>query len=175
MSTTVLWAGNVANTQVVSIYNNPTGYEGNSAPVFDPNLYIDRMYFDTRYDYLQITSLTNLVLTYPYIEPYSTAIDSIKGKTPEEYPKQGYNEYVAYNHALGYPPVCLLVDSDTLEIIGSNMIVQNINNDSFRYLTLSVDNDNVYIKETFFVRRTPLTSLTRRYTLYIFSNSASTT
>ena len=174
MSTTVLWAGNVANSQIVSIYNNPTSLEGNTGPAFNPNLYIDRIYFDTRYDYLQISATVSLSLTYPYIEPYTTDLSGIKGKSPEEYPKQGTNEFVIYTHSLGYPPACLLTDRDTGEVIGSNMIVQNINNDSFRYLTLSIDNDNVYIKESFFVRRTPLTSITRRYNLYIFSNSAST-
>ena len=33
MSTTVFWAGNVANVAVVSIFNNPTREEGNSKPL----------------------------------------------------------------------------------------------------------------------------------------------
>lgn len=174
MSTTVLWAGNVANTQIVSIYNNPTGFEGDSAPVLNPNVYIDRIYLDTRYDYLQIITIANYVLSFPYIEPYSISAENIKGKEPNEFPKQGINEYTIYNHNLGYVPVCMLVDSDTLEVIGSNMMIDNVNNDSFRYITLSADNTKIYLKETFFVSMVPLSSSTRRFTLYIFSNNANT-
>ena len=66
MSTNVFWAGNVSGTKVVSIYNNPDGAVGNTAPLLEPNVYLDRIYFDTRFDYLNIY-LKLLLLNHTHI------------------------------------------------------------------------------------------------------------
>lgn len=171
MSTNVFWAGNVLGTKVVSIYNNPDGSVGNTAPLLEPNVYLDRIYLDTRFEYLNIISKTTFVKSYPYIEPYSSGSNS-KGKDATEYPRQGYNIYTITNHGLNYTPAGILIDSDTKEIIGSNMIIQNIGNDSLRHIGLLADSTNFYIKENYFVRRRALTSLTRSYALLIFNNTA---
>jgi len=170
MSTNVFWAGNVSGTKVVSIYNNLDEI-GNTAPLLQPNVFLNRIYFDTRFSYLNIILSLSFTKSYPYIEPYSTETN-VKGKTPSEFPRQGYNIYSITNHGLGYTPAGILLDSDTKEIIGSNMIIQNIGNDSLRYVGLIADSTNFYIKENYFVRRKPLTSLTRSYTLLVFSNTA---
>jgi len=171
MPTNVFWAGNVSGTKVVSIYNNPDGAVGNTAPLLEPNVYIDRIYFDTRFDYLNIVSKVTFIKSYPYIEPYSNGTNA-KGKDPTEFPKKGYNIYTITSHGLGYTPAGILLDSDTREVIGSNMIIQNIGNDSIRHIGLIADSTNFYIKENYFVRRQALTTLTRSYTLLIFNNTA---
>jgi len=170
----VFWAGNVSgNVQVVSIFNNPAGKEGGNEPL--SNLYgnLNRVYLDTRLSYLNILVKQDFVQTYPYIEPYATS-DNVKGKIPTEYPRQGQNYYSLYSHNLGYVPAAMLIDYDTREVIGSSMFVQNSTNDAFRTATLVMDNVRVYLRENYFVRRQALNSLTRRYTLLIFKDSAET-
>jgi hypothetical protein len=171
MATNVFWAGNVSGTKVVSIYNNPDGAVGNTAPLLEPTKYLDRIYFDTRFEYLNIVSKVNFVKSFPYIEPYSDGTNA-KSKDPTEFPRQGYNIYNITSHGLGYTPAGILIDSNTKEIVGSNMIIQNIENDSLRHIALIADSTNFYIKENFFVRRRALTSLTRSYTLLIFNTTA---
>jgi len=170
----VFWVGNVTgNIQVVSIFNNPAGKEGGNEPL--SNLYsnLDRIYLDTRLSYLNIIIKQDFVQTYPYIEPFSTS-DNVKGKVPSEYPRQGQNYYTILTHNLGYVPAAILIDYDTREIIGSSMFIQNSTNNAFRTATLAIDDTRVYIRENYFVRREALSSLTRRYTLLVFKDSAET-
>jgi hypothetical protein len=55
------------------------------------------------------------------------------------------------------------------------MFVQNLDNNSFRTVTLMMDTTNIYLQERFFVRRQTLPALTRRYTLLVFENAATVT
>ena len=54
MTTNVLWAGNIQGQQVVSIFNNTTEDQGNNNPLLNRYDYLDRVYFDSRFDYLNI-------------------------------------------------------------------------------------------------------------------------
>lgn len=174
MSTNVLWAGTVSGRKIVSIFNNPVGQTGSNVPLTNPQANLNRIYFDTRFDYLNVITKTDFVQSYPLIE-LNTDPNNNKGKSASDYPKQGSTIYTLTRHNLGYVPATILIDYDTREIIGSNMFIQNLNNNSYRIATLMMDTTNVYLKETYLVRVTPLPSLTRRYTLLIFENTAEVT
>jgi hypothetical protein len=174
MSTNVLWAGTVSGRKIVSIFNNPDGQTGSNVPLNNPLPNLNRIYFDSRFEYLSITSKTEFIQAYPSID-VNTDPNNNKGKEASEYPKQGTNTYTIFRHNLGYPPAVVVIDYDTRELIGSNMFVQNLDNNSYRTATLMVDTTNVYLKEKYFVRRVGLPAITRRYTLLIFENTAQVT
>ena len=171
MSTNVLWAGTVSGRKIVSIFNNPEGQTGSNVPLNNPLPNLERIYFDSRFEYLSITSRADFVQAYPNIL-LSTNQNNFKGKSASDFPVQGSNLYTIFNHNLGYPPVVLLINYDTRELIGSNMFVQNLNNNSYRTASLMVDNTNVYIKENYLVRKEILPAITVRYTLLVFENTA---
>ena len=64
MSTNVLWAGNIAGAPVVSIFNNPDGYQGNDYPIYNRFDSMDRIYLDSRFSYLDIKWTTDLTFKY---------------------------------------------------------------------------------------------------------------
>lgn len=171
MSTNVLWAGTVSGRKVVSIFNNPEGQTGSNVPLNNPLSNLDRIYFDSRFEYLSITSRTDFTQAYPNIT-VNTDANNYKGKSASEFPVQGSSLYTIFRHNLGYPPAAILIDYDTRELIGSNMFVQNLNNNSYRTVSLVIDNTNVYLKENYFVRRENLPAITSRYTLLLFENTA---
>jgi len=174
MSTNVLWAGTVSGRKIVSIFNNPVGQTGSNTPLNNPTANLSRIYFDTRFSYLNIVSKVDFVQSYPLIE-LNTDPNNSKGKSAAAYPKTGSIIHTITNHSLGYVPAAILIDYDTREIIGSNMFVQNLDNNSYRTATLMMDNQNIYIKENYLVRNVPLGALTRRYTLLICNNDATVT
>jgi hypothetical protein len=156
MGTNVLWAGNIAGAPVVSIFNNPTGYEGNNDPVYNRFSNFDRIYLDSRFNYLTVR--WQLDLTYLF--------NSVSlGGTGEKVSTIGF-------HNFGYPPVTILLDTDTREVITNNSYVQIVNYTSVRTLTLLMDNSKFYFKETYDNVLDDLPSITRRYTLLAFDNSA---
>jgi len=174
MSTNVLWAGTVSGRKIVSIFNNPVGQTGSNVPLTNPTANLNRIYFDTRFEYLNAIYKTDIVQSYPYVE-LNTDSNNNKGKSAAEYPKQGSVIYTITRHNLGYVPATILIDYDTREIIGSNMFVQNLNNNSYRTATLMMDSVNIYLRERYLVRNEPLPALTRRYTLLVFENIADVT
>ena len=155
MSTNVLWAGNVAGAPVVSIFNNPTGYEGNNYPVYNRFESMDRIYLDSRFDYLNVK--WSLDFSYKYANV--TAGSSGESMTT-----------VAY-HNFGYPPAAILLDTDTREIISNNSYIQTINA-SYRTISFLMDSDKFYIKENYSNPNDDLPTLTRRYTILSFDKSA---
>lgn len=174
MSTNVLWAGTVSGRKIVSIFNNPTGQTGSNVPLNNPLPNLNRIYFDTRFDYLNVITKTDFVQSYPLVE-LNTDSNNNKGKSASEYPKQGSVIYTITSHNLGYVPAAILIDYDTREVIGSNMFVQNLNNNSYRTAGLMMDSVNIYLQERYLVRNEQLPALTRRYTLLIFENTAEVT
>jgi hypothetical protein len=154
--TNVLWAGNVEGAPVVSIFNNPSGYEGNNYPVYNRFDSLDRIYLDTRFNYLDVK--WTLDFSYKF----------------ESVPKGSSGELlttVAY-HNFGYPPAAILLDTDTREIISNNSYIQTVNYTSFRTASFIIDSTKFYIKENYENKNDLLESLTRRYTILAFSQSA---
>ena len=162
MTTNVLWAGSTGGKQVVSIFNNPTGQQGSNLPLTNPTNYLNRIYFDTRFDYLNILWKTDFVQNYNLISADPDPTVTIKNT----------NEYTVAIHNFGYVPAAILIDYDTREIIAGHTYVQLVNNNSYRIVSLAIDSTKFYIKESRSVNIDSLTSLTRRYTLLAFENPA---
>jgi len=160
MTTNVLWAGTTGGKKVVSIFNNPTGQQGSNLPLTNPTTYLNRIYFDTRFDYLNIIQKTDFVQNYSLV-------------TADPDPTKNTNEYTIAIHNFGYVPAAILIDYDTREIIAGHTYVQIVNNNSFRIVSLAMDSTKFYIKERNIVNTDSLTTLTRRYTLLAFENTAS--
>ena len=162
MTTNVLWAGSTGGKQVVSIFNNPAGQQGSNLPLTNPTNYLNRIYFDTRFDYLNILWKTDFVQNYNLISADPDPTVTIKNT----------NEYTVAIHNFGYVPAAILIDYDTREIIAGHTYVQLVNNNSYRIASLAMDSTKFYIKERHSVNIDSLTSLTRRYTLLAFENPA---
>ena len=155
MSTNVLWAGNIAGAPVVSIFNNPEGFQGNNFPVYNRFESIDRIYLDSRFDYLDIKWTTSFTYKYANVTLGSSG-ESVTT--------------VAY-HNFGYPIAALLIDTDTREIVSNNSYIQVVNT-SYRAASFIIDNDKFYIKENYDNKKDNLPSMTRRYTILAFNKSA---
>lgn len=154
--TNVLWAGNIAGAPVVSIFNNPPNNEGNNYPVYNRFDSLDRIYLDTRFDYFDVKWSLDFSYKFENINAGSTG--------------QIINT-VAY-HNFSYPPAAILIDTDTREIISNNNFIQIINYKSFRTASFLIDSTKFYIKENYDNKNEILTSLTRRYTILAFSQTA---
>ena len=155
MTTNVLWAGNIAGAPVVSIFNNPDGLQGNNYPVYNRFSAMDRIYLDSRFDYLNVKWSLDFTYKFNFI--------GIGGE----------NETlttIAY-HNFGYSPVAILLDTDTREIISNNSYIQIVGA-SYRSASLIIDSDKFYIKETYKNKYEVLPFLTRRYTILAFNKSA---
>ena len=163
MTTNVLWAGTTGGKKVVSIFNNPTGQQGSNLPLTNPTTYLNRIYFDTRFDYLNIIQKTDFVQNYSLVTADPDPTVTTKNT----------NEYTIAIHNFGYIPAAILIDYDTREIIAGHTYVQIVNNNSFRIVSLAMDSTKFYIKERNIVNANSLTTLTRRYTLLAFENTAS--
>ena len=142
MTTNVLWAGNVAGAPVVSIFSNPIGLEGNNYPVYNRFDAMDRIYLDSRFDYLNVRWSLDFSYKFNYI--------SLGGESETL-------TTIAY-HNFGYSPVTILLDTDTREIVSNNSYIQIAG--------------AFYIKENYKNKDEELPSLTRRYTILAFNKSA---
>ena len=163
MTTNVLWAGSTGGKKVVSIFNNPAGQQGSNLPLTNPTSYLSRIYFDTRFDYLNIIQKTDFVQNYSLVSADPDPTVTTKNT----------NEYTIAIHNFGYVPAAILIDYDTREIIAGHTYVQLVNNNSYRIASLAMDDTKFYIKERHTVNIDSLNSLTRRYTLLAFENPAS--
>lgn len=159
MTTTVLYAGKVSGKNVVSIFSNPVGQAGSNTPLTTPINNLNRVYFDSRFEYLNIISENTFIQTFPEVI-YPGTLDQVT------------RQYTIGIHNLGYRPACMLIDYDSREIVASNMFIQIVNERSYRKIGLMADTQNFYIREQYYVDGDDLPSLTRRYTLLTFSNTA---
>jgi hypothetical protein len=156
MSTTVFWAGNVANVAVVSIFNNTTSEEGNNKPLTNRFDNLSNIYFDSRFNYINVASQFGFAFDYNNISAGNS------GNTLTT---------VAY-HNLGYPPAAIMVDVDTREILTNGNYIQVLNYNSYRTVSLLIDSDKFYIKENYTSISADLPSMTRRYVIFAFTNTA---
>jgi hypothetical protein len=162
MTTTVLYAGNVNTTNVVCIFSNPTGLSGNNAPLFNPTQNLDRLYFDSRFEYLNIVYNGTFTTVYNAVDTNSSDPTILV---------KGENYKTTVIHNFGYTPAAILLDFDTKEIIGAQNFIQSVNS-SFRVASLQMDSNNFYIKERYHVVNDPLPSVTRRYIILAFKHPA---
>jgi hypothetical protein len=156
MSTNVFWAGNVANVAVVSIFNNPTGEEGNNKPLTNRFDNLSNIYLDSRFKYISLASQFGFTYNYANVSVGNT------GNTITT---------VAY-HNLGYSPAAIMVDIDTREVLTNSNYIQTVNYNSYRTVSLLIDSEKFYIKENYTAIDSALPSMTRRYNIFAFTNTA---
>ena len=171
MTTNVFWAGTTGGKKVVSIFNNPTGQTGSNLPLTNPTQYLDRVYFDTRFDYLNILWQTDFVQSFPSVS-INPIVYSEGFPDGLETPNQNIITYTVALHGFGYIPAAILIDYDTREIVSSTTYIQSVNSTSYRIASLLMDSQNFYIRERYLAYQSSLPSITRRYTLLAFSNQA---
>jgi hypothetical protein len=160
MTTTVLYTGNVNTSPVVSIFTNPAGFSGNNAPLFNPTNYLDRIYFDSRFEYLNVV----------YYGTFTTVYDAVTAD-PAGTPLRSSSYKTTVIHNFGYAPSAILVDIDNREIIGAQTFVQSVNS-SYRVASLQMDTDKFYIRDRYYVLGDSLPSITRRYAIIVFQHPA---
>jgi hypothetical protein len=158
MPTNVFWAGKVFGEPVVSIFNNPDSDSFQNTPLLNRYDYIDRIYFDSRFDYLSIRWQTDITVPFSYVA---------RGGS-------GETTSTLALHNFGYPPASIIIDKDTREIISNNSFIQIVNFSSYRTVSYLIDSNRFYIKEKYLNVRDDLPAITRRYTILAFGNSALT-
>jgi len=155
MTTNVLWAGNIAGAPVVTIFNNPPEEEGNNKPVYNRFDNLDKIYFDSRFNYINLVWQLDLTFAFSNVTI---------GNSGQRTTTIGY-------HNLGYTPAGILIDSDTREIVTNNYI-QIVNLDSSRKISLLIDSVRFYLKEDYESPSADLPALTKRYTILGFNTPA---
>lgn len=171
MATKVFYAGKPPGSfsDVVSIFTNPDGEEGSNVPLVQPFTHLDRVCFDSRIGYFNIIRTFNFTKPFGTISTNSNPDLTKKGKTGFQVPLESDSLTFLLPHELGFTPAAILIDRDTRESICGNHILQNINNNSFRAISLYADSSFFYLKEKSYVRIDSLPALTKRYSLIIFS------
>jgi hypothetical protein len=160
MATNVFYAGNLYKTSgepVVSIFNNPYTTEDDS-PLFERHRYIDRIYFDSRFDYLNINYQIDVTVPFPAVSSGGS------GETITT---------IAY-HNFGYPPVAILLDTDTREVVTNGNYIHIVNFSSYRTISFLMDSTRFYIKQQYSNKLDNLPAITRRYSIIAFSTTAQT-
>lgn len=173
MPTKVFYAGKPPGsfTDVVSIFVNPDGEEGSNVPLVQPFTHLDRVYLDSRISYFSTIIRQNFIKPFGEIRAREDS-PTKKGKTGLDSPLEKNATGVIYYHNLNYIPAAILIDRDTRESISGQQILQNINNKSFRAISLTADTRYIYLKEKAFIYQDTLPSLTKNYTLLIFKQKA---
>lgn len=171
MTTKVFWAGKIGTRAVVSIFSNPVGQAGSNTPLNNPTNNLGRVFFDSRFDYLE--NVVSVVFTkyHDIIQP-SASTSTKKGKIGIASPIDGFTTTTVFNHNYGYIPTAMLIDSATNFALPANYFLQNVKNNSFRIISLLADTTNIYLREKYFARIDSLPSLTKQYRLLVFDNIA---
>jgi hypothetical protein len=156
MTTNVLWAGNIAGAPVVTIFNNSSNEEGNNKPVYNRFDNLDKIYFDSRFNYINLVWQLDLTFAFSNVSV---------GNSGQNITTIGY-------HNLGYTPAGILIDSDTREIVTNNNYTQIVNLDSSRKVSLLIDSVRFYLKENYENPNADLPALTKRYTIFGFNIQA---
>lgn len=161
------FAGKIPGTSTVvtSIYD---GSDDN--PLNSPTDHLDRLYFDTRLDYMHIVKQIDFSQSFS-AENVTTNCGK-KGKNCADIPRQGTNDYNLGSHGQNYKPTILLYDLNNFRAITGTMFIQVISNNSFRLCSVRVDSSNVYLKEKWFVRSNALTATTKNFRVYVLNKPA---
>lgn len=163
----VLHAGKVPLTAltVTSIYEG-----GDHNPLYDPLGYINRVFFDTRFDYLNIVGQADAAVNLDYQEVNQDC--GKKGKDCSLIPRSGTNTFTLAAHGLNYRPAIAIVDLETSRGVAGNRFIHAVNNTSFRLVLVLIDDFYVYLREQWFVRQTALPAKTVNLRIYYFNKPA---
>ena len=165
----VLFAGKVPGTNpvktVTSIYEG-----GDDNPLYDPTGYINRVYFDTRFDYLNIVGQTDASVNFDFQDVTQNC--GKKGKDCSLIPRSGTNTFVLAAHGQSYRPAIAIFDMQTARGVAGNRFIHAVNNTSFRLVWVLVDDTYVYLRETWFVRQSSLPAKNVNLRIYYFNKPA---
>lgn len=164
--TKVLYGGTIPSTgqKVLSIYEG-----GDDYPLYNPTAYLNRVYFDSRLDYLSIVGQADTSIAFEY-RPVTTVSSGKKSTT--EAIQTGTVSRVLLAHGGGYRPAVAGYDLDTGRALSGNMFIQSISNTSFRICWLLVDETYLYLIERWFVRLNALPAITKNFRFFAFNKSA---
>jgi len=162
-----LFAGKIpgTSTYVTSIYEGT-----DDAPLSNPSGYLNRMYFDTRFDYMHLVKQIDITINFAG-EGVTTNCGK-KGKNCADIPRTGTVTHNLGSHGQSYTPTCLIYDLGNAEALTGTMFIQNISNNSFRVCNFRVNSTTMYLNEKWFVRSNNLTATERNFRLYIFNKPA---
>jgi hypothetical protein len=162
MTTNVLYAGNYNGSPLISIFSNPDGQQGSNIPLSAPTQYLDRIYFDSRFQYFNIV----------YFGTFTTAYDAIPiNSANPTVPLRSTTFKTTVIHNSGYAPAAILIDYDSREVIGAQTYIQTVNQ-SYRIAALHMDTEKFYIRERYYVLGDALPAITRRYAIGVFEHPA---
>lgn len=165
----VLFAGKVPNSNpvqtVTSIYEG-----GDDNPLYNPTGYINRVFFDTRFDYLNIVGQTDVSVNFDYQEVTQNC--GKKGKDCSLIPRAGTNTFTLAAHGRDYRPAIAIFDLQTSRGVAGNRFIHAVNNTSFRLVWVLIDDTYVYLRERWFVRQTALPAKSVNLRIYYFNKPA---
>jgi hypothetical protein len=162
MTTNVLYAGNYNGSPLVSIFSNPDGQQGSNIPLSAPTQYLDRIYFDSRFQYFNIVYYGTFTTAYNAI-PINSADSTVALKSTS------FKTTVIHN--FGHAPAAILINNDSREVIGGQTYIQTVNQ-SYRIAALHMDTEKFYIRERYYVLGDALPAITRRYAIGVFEHPA---
>jgi hypothetical protein len=165
----VLFAGKVPGSNpvqtVASIYEG-----GDDNPLYNPTGYINRIYFDSRFDYLNIVGQTDVTVNFDYQQ--TTQDCGKKGKDCSLIPRSGTNNFILHAHGQNYRPAIAVFDLGTSRGVAGNRFIHAVNNTSFRLVWVLIDGIYVYLRERWFVRQTALPAKSVNLRIYYFNKPA---
>lgn len=162
-----LFAGQIPGTTTVAV----SIYDGtDDAPLTAPNTNLNRMYFDTRFDYMHVVK--TLSVSQEFVREDVTTDCGKKGKNCADIPRQGTRDYSLGAHGQNYAPTIMMYDIDSGRALTGTMFIQVVSNNSFRLCNVRVDATNIYLKERWFVRSNNLTETSRNFKIYVFNKPA---
>lgn len=163
----VLHAGLIPGTSetVVSIYEG-----GDHNPLTNPSGYISRMFFDTRFDYLNLVATIDTSVSMP--QESITERCGKKGKDCSAIVRSGERVYAIASHGQSYVPAILIYDLSNNRALTGSQFIQSISNTSFRLCHVVVDATTIYIRERWFVRYNNLPAYNVNYRVYVLNKPA---
>lgn len=137
------------------------------APINSPYQNLDRIYFDTRFDYLNIVHSFSASVSFPFENVTETC--GKKGKNCALVPRTGVILTHLGYHGQNYIPAVLGYDLDTKRALCGDQIVQVNGSTTFRLFQLLVDQNSVWIKQRWYVKGVALQANSFNFKIFIFN------
>ena len=137
------------------------------APIDSPYQNLDRIYFDSRFDYLNIVHSFSASISFPFEDVTQTC--GKKGKNCALVPRTGVILTHLGYHGQNYIPAVLGYDLDTDRALCGDQIVQVNGTTTFRLFQLLVDQNSVWIKQRWYVKGVALQANSFNFKVFIFN------
>jgi len=144
-----------------------TTTESKYAPINSPFQNLDRIYFDTRFDYLNIVHSFSASVSFSFENVTQTC--GKKGKNCALVPRTGVTLTHLGYHGQNYIPAVLGYDLNTNRALCGDQIVQVNGTTTFRLFQLLVDQNSVWIKQRWYVKGEALAEKTFIFKVFIFN------